>query len=271
MSDKKTNALTLRIISAVCLAVPTLAAIYFGTPYFNILISILAILMSWEWSKLCLQKFETSGIFLCISAGFIPFIEYVHPNSEEFLLTIPLLAMTLYLLSSKKTGSPFWFSLGALYIYLPVFAFIWLRDIPEHGLELVYWIAVLVWATDTGGYFFGKYIGGPKLAPKISPNKTWAGLFGAMLAAFSVGYICAEVGDWASPWHISFLSAGLAVVAQIGDLFESHVKRRFNVKDSSNIIPGHGGVLDRLDGMMFAAALLAALIIGTNGQILSWL
>lgn len=271
MPDNKPSGLTLRIISAICLAIPTLAAIYFGAPYYNVLIAVLAVLMAWEWSKLTLNEFKNPGFTLSLFAGLIPFVGYFHAEQNDVLVAIPTLTIILYLLSMKKEGSALWFSVGALYISLPVFAFIWLRDVTEHGLELVYWVAVLVWATDTGGYFFGKYIGGPKLAPKISPKKTWAGLLGGMFGAFIVGYTCAEIGEWSEPLYISLLSAGLAVIAQIGDLFESHAKRRFGVKDSSHIIPGHGGVLDRLDGMMFAATVLAVLIFATDGLILSWL
>ena len=127
----------------------------------------------------------------------------------------------------------------------------------------------VVWATDIGAYAFGRLIGGPKLAPRFSPKKTWAGLIGGMLSAAGVG---AGIAAWAGLAVVGFglLSAGLAVMSQAGDLFESWVKRRFNVKDSSNIIPGHGGVLDRVDGVLPVAVVVAVLALVQGGGILTW-
>jgi phosphatidate cytidylyltransferase len=133
----------------------------------------------------------------------------------------------------------------------------------------VFWLFAVVWATDTAAYISGRLIGGPKLAPRFSPNKTWAGLIGGALAAALVGVIAATLmGDAPMP-SMALASAGLAVVAQAGDLVESALKRRFGVKDASTLIPGHGGVLDRLDGMLFAAPVFVALMMWTGG-VQSW-
>lgn len=270
MSDAQPNALRLRIISAVALAIPTLGAIQAGAPYYDILIALLGGVMAWEWSRLCLGKFGFPGAILCLYVASIPILKLYGIPIFDVLIWAPGILLVLLALTYKQGKPALWFSLGALYLAIPIAAFDWLRALPEHGLEVVYWLALIVWATDIGGYFVGRKVGGPKLAPRISPKKTWAGLFGGMAGAFIVGLACANIGDWTHPLLVAVLSSGLAVVAQIGDLFESHVKRRFGQKDSSQIIPGHGGVLDRLDGMMSAAAVVAALIIASETRVLIW-
>lgn len=150
---------------------------------------------------------------------------------------------------------------GILYVGMPIFALVWLRERPD-GLLLAFWALALVWATDIGAFFAGRAIGGPKLAPAISPNKTWAGLGGGVVAAFALGF---ALHVWAGlPFVLAAASPVLAVLAQVGDLYESHLKRRAGVKDSGTILPGHGGLLDRLDGVVPsapAAALLVAVLV----------
>lgn len=157
-------------------------------------------------------------------------------------------------------------ALGPVYAIVPVLALVWLRGLPD-GLVLVAWLVAAVVATDIGAYFAGRMIGGPRLAPKLSPKKTWAGLGGGMLAAGLVGLGFALVwGPLPVAWAFG-LSAVLAAVAQAGDIAESGLKRRFGVKDSGTLLPGHGGVMDRLDGLLAAAPVVAAGIwlIGTRG------
>jgi phosphatidate cytidylyltransferase len=157
---------------------------------------------------------------------------------------------------------------GMPYIAVPSAALVWLRPLPD-GFQTVLWLLCLVWATDIGAYAAGRTIGGPKLMPRVSPKKTWAGLIGGVVSAAAVG---AGVAAWLGLSALGFavVSGGLAVVSQAGDLFESWVKRRFDVKDSSNIIPGHGGVLDRVDGVLPVAVVVAALAWVQGGGILTW-
>ena len=129
----------------------------------------------------------------------------------------------------------------------------------DDGLLLAVWAMALIWACDIGAYFAGRSIGGPKLAPAVSPNKTWAGLAGGVIAAGIFGWLLsAHVG---LDWRLAAASPLLAVLAQLGDLFESAMKRRAGVKDSGNILPGHGGVLDRLDGLVPVAPVAALLVL----------
>lgn len=152
-----------------------------------------------------------------------------------------------------------WAASGFAYASAALLASILVRQDPANGFAALMFVLLVVWATDIGGYFAGRSIGGPKLWPRVSPKKTWAGALGGFAASLAVaaGFAACGLGK-AIP--LLLVSAVLTVVSQLGDLFESAVKRRFGVKDSSHLIPGHGGLLDRLDG--FVAAILVAWIIG---------
>jgi phosphatidate cytidylyltransferase len=162
---------------------------------------------------------------------------------------IAALALLYTLLSRRLTLG--W---GFLYIALPAFA---LTVLSWAWFEIVFWLMVVTWATDIFAYFAGRSIGGPKLAPKISPNKTWAGLLGGMAGAAVVGALAAWLLGIGQPFV--WLGAPMGLLAQLGDLYESRVKRRLGVKDSGALLPGHGGVLDRLDGLLPVA--LATLLV----------
>ncbi len=159
-----------------------------------------------------------------------------------------------------------WGVAGLFYVSVPCASIVWMRNlqienIENAGLYIVLYILFCVWATDIGAYFSGRIIGGSKLAPSLSPNKTWAGLGGGMVAAGITGGLC----HLFSPYPTTVLSSiifgiVLAIAAQGGDLFESWIKRRAGVKDSSTLIPGHGGLLDRVDGLMFSVPLFAMFV-----------
>lgn len=165
-----------------------------------------------------------------------------------------------------------WNAIGVIYIGVPSVALLWLRA--DHGIAVTLWVLLTVWATDTGAFFAGKGIGGPRLAPRVSPKKTWAGLIGGMIAAglvsVAVGMMAMAGGgeatpaveaDWRDGLRLFVLGAVLAVIEQVGDLVESSVKRHFGVKDSGRLVPGHGGLFDRVDGLLFAAPATAAYLL----------
>lgn len=152
-----------------------------------------------------------------------------------------------------------WQFAGFAYAILPALALLWIRERAPHDLMLLLWVFIVTWSTDIGAYFAGRTVGGPKLAPSVSPNKTWAGLIGGMIAAALVG------GYWVNFTGLApvllWLAPLFAVGAQVGDLFESGLKRRAGVKDSGTILPGHGGVMDRLDGLVVVATLTALAVV----------
>jgi phosphatidate cytidylyltransferase len=149
-----------------------------------------------------------------------------------------------------------WAVAGFFYALIPALCLLWLRDRAEGGLALLLWVFLVTWATDVGAYFVGRAFGRTRFAPSISPNKTVAGLYGGMIAAALVG------GAWALVTELGptalVLAPLFALAAQAGDLFESWMKRRAGVKDSANWLPGHGGLLDRLDGLVPLAVLTVA-------------
>ena len=154
---------------------------------------------------------------------------------------------------------PVWYVSGFVYALAAALALLWVRDRADNGIALVFWVFAIVWATDIGAYFTGRAIGGPKLAPAISPGKTWAGFYGGIVAAAIVA------GAWAMFTGLDpvllLLAPLFSVAAQGGDLFESWMKRRAGVKDSGRLLPGHGGVFDRLDGLLPVAILTAASVL----------
>jgi phosphatidate cytidylyltransferase len=162
-----------------------------------------------------------------------------------------------------------WIGAGILYVGLPSLALLWLRDRPDDGLGTVLWVLALAWAVDTGAYVAGRRFGGPKLAPRISPSKTWAGLAGGAVAAFAVGVGAATLAG-ANALLLGLVSAGLAFVEQAGDLMESAVKRHFHVKDAGSLIPGHGGLLDRVDGLVATLLAVAAMTLAAGRSPLDW-
>ncbi len=245
-------------MSAVILAPIALGLTWLGGWYFAALLAVAAVAMTFELSNLLpglglvmrimLGAFALLAIWLTAIGG--PFVALlVSLTGLTFVVTISILRSTPSL--SPVIVFP--------YLILPLISLVWLRLDPEFGRLAIFWLLITVWATDTFAYFAGRGIGGPKLAPRLSPNKTWAGLVGGMVGAAVVGAITASWFNLGSPLGLAIISAILAVVAQAGDIFESALKRRAGVKDSGALIPGHGGALDRVDGIV-TAAVAAALI-----------
>jgi phosphatidate cytidylyltransferase len=249
-----------RIISGTAMIIVALGSLVLGGYVFWALISLLAVLMMQEWAGMMkAARWKTAlaiGLVLAMQAYALLFVNgrYLAAYHDPLIAqAVDLTGSAAILLAvvtfSARLGA------GMLYVVLPALAIIFLRQQNE-GIALTLWMLVIVWSTDIGAYFAGRAIGGPKLAPRISPNKTWAGLIGGMAAALIVGLAVA----WSTGLpHITWLlGPPLAIAAQSGDLFESWLKRISGVKDSGWILPGHGGVLDRLDGVVPVAILVAA-------------
>lgn len=241
-----------RTISGVIALAIAVAALWFGGIALWGLATAAALIMMGEWAGLtnATQHKKLSQYALCVPLALLSPLA----AGPSALVAGSFLAVLLALLVITRNG---WLAAGALYVGLPITALLWMRG-EDNGLLLAFWGLSLVWATDIGAYFAGRGFGGPKIAPSISPNKTWAGLFGGMLGALLLGWGLTTYADL--PFQLAMVSPLFAVLAQVGDFFESWLKRRAGVKDSGTLLPGHGGALDRLDGVVTSLPVAAFFI-----------
>jgi len=229
-----------------------LAAAWLGGLWLSALVLLATAGMCWEWARLATgARFGVTGAVI-VATGVIAVGALLFGASLGLSFAMAVLGSiaALALAATTRTAEPLWAGAGTLWIALGAASFLWVALAAGRGTVL--WLLAVVWATDIGAYAAGRSIGGPKLAPRLSPNKTWAGLAGGVVSAAVVGIVAARLGG-APGGALGLLSAGLAAIAQLGDLAESLAKRHFGVKDSSRLIPGHGGLLDRLDGLLAAS------------------
>ncbi len=252
--------LQLRIASGLGFAAVAFAMLYWGPAPFAILLAIVAAVMSWEWNRIVRGEGEDAIAAVHIATAIAAAGVAVFDQTGLALAVVAIGAIVVAALcfGSGRAGLS---AVGVLYTALPVIALIWLRQDPSLGLLAVLFVLLAVAATDMAAYFTGRTIGGPKLWPVVSPNKTWSGLAGGVTAAALTGALFPLLTG--SGWWIWLTCLGvvLGLVAQAGDLAESALKRHFGVKDTSDLIPGHGGFMDRMDGIVtasIAAALIAA-------------
>lgn len=180
---------------------------------------------------------------------------YVGGNFLAFLVAAVATLMFYEWTRLVRGWGAVWYMSGFVYALLPALALLWVRERDTHGLTLLIWVFIVTWATDIGAYVAGRSFGRTKLAPSISPNKTVEGLFGGVASATLLGGLWLVANDLGRP--LIYLAPLLGMLAQAGDLFESGMKRRAGVKDSGNWLPGHGGILDRLDGLVPVAVITA--------------
>lgn len=260
MNGKAENTLQTRILSAVLLVPPVLAATWYGGWVFVLLCAIAGVLIGWEWSGLFCTQVQRRNIFVGWIGATVLFAAVLAHFNHVLLLPLLLVSFLAMLAIQYVREALVLPSFGVLYAAMPAAAMVLLRDDPQYGLWVILWLFAVVWGTDIAAYFTGRTFGGPKLAPRFSPNKTWSGLLGGVVAASAAGYAVSSVIGAGSPVLLALFSGVMAVVAQAGDILESSLKRRVGVKDSSQLIPGHGGVMDRLDGLVAVA--VAAVIVG---------
>lgn len=241
-----------RVISAIVMIIVAVAAFWTGLALVVPLVAIATILMLWEYWRLFTHNGEPDVIPLWIT-GLCGLAAIVCAALETMVIAIiPVLAGCIALFFADR-GRIKWTLPGLIYITLAMAILVQIRRVPDFGLIIVVWIALVVMAADIGGYFAGRSFGGPKLWPAVSPKKTWSGTLGGWVLALCVG-VAFHFGGWlqGAVGYIIPLSIGLAMASQAGDLLESAMKRHFGVKDASNLIPGHGGLLDRFDGLLAA-------------------
>ncbi|MFD2207308.1 phosphatidate cytidylyltransferase [Kiloniella antarctica] len=265
---KKKSDLLIRFLSSIVLGPPVLAAVYFGGLYSSTLILFCACILAWEWANLCGRgSLERLGLLLIASVTSVILIGVLGHFQLALLITFvaTCVFLALKLTVYRDTENTLWYVFGSLYISMSSLSLLWIRNSSESGLYTIFWVLFVVWATDIGAYFSGRKFGGPKIAPAISPNKTWSGLFGGMVSAAIVSYVFAQWINNFAGWELAIAGALLAVVSQAGDFFESHVKRTFDAKDSSKLIPGHGGLFDRVDGLLACSIVVAGYTFFSSG------
>ncbi len=249
-----------RVISSILILSVLFTSLFMGYPYFNIFFGVVIGLMSWEWDNFINKKTTPLSIVYACIGTFCLFFSFSLGQKILMPLMVVLIALfCVYIFARKhKLQYPKLLSLGVLYIGLPALAMNII--IMENSTLGLLWILAISWACDIGGYIFGSTLKGPKLCPLISPKKTWSGFLGGLLLACLFSYLYTSMQDL--NWnYVYVLTIILGIISQIGDLLESTVKRYVGVKDTSNLIPGHGGVFDRIDSTTAVVVVYASLLL----------
>ena len=268
--------LRVRIVSSAVVAPIALLALSYSVLTSALLASIASAAMMWEWRSIVSTRRPVGTIgrvfvdwALVGVAALLPLVAALLSPEIAILGLFIVIGAGASILRAH-TGVGAWSALGLLFISFSSIGFVFLRGVETYGLLSIILVASVVIASDVGGYFWGRIIGGPKLWPRVSPGKTWAGLFGGLVFAAVVGGLFSWATTGTYYYQVCTVSAIAALFAQSGDLAESAFKRYFNTKDASTLLPGHGGVLDRLDSHM-AALLVAATVTAVRGQpIFTW-
>ncbi len=258
-----------RALSSFVFAPALLGVTYAGGTLFNMVIALMCVLMAREWFRIVLSVDSVLSFRKFIPLGFmIPVLltGYAGPIVGIFSGLLLCLVVFVIKIFRRSYTQTFWLVLGALLISLLGISLAWLRAIDGAGVYIVNGLFIAVWAIDSAAFFAGRILGGAKLAPMISPNKTWSGfIFGVLAGAlvfmiFSITNTDQSGLNMHPGFGIAFAGALFAVFAQFGDLIESSLKRKFGVKDSGTLIPGHGGILDRVDSFLITVPVVASLI-----------
>lgn len=255
MTSSLTN-LQQRVLSAVVLAAVVLALTWFGGLPFRILTVVMGAGVFVEWRRITQSGQKTilaKAAELLLILAFAMLLAGFAPQLVFAAIAVASLAG----FAAKFAGqASIWLGWGILYAGVPAASLAFLRGDDRAGLIAVFFLFALVWATDIFAYFVGRTLGGPKMAPAISPGKTWSGAIGGATASVIAGLSVAGFAGLPAGPMLPVIIALVSAWSQIGDLFESWVKRKFGVKDSGTIIPGHGGIMDRVDALAAAAAAL---------------
>jgi phosphatidate cytidylyltransferase len=255
-AEQGSRNLLMRVLAALVLAPLAIAIAYSGGWLWAALVALASIGLYVEWLMIVglarKARVTASGVAALAIAG----ICLIAARLDAALIVLAIGLVAVALVSPERRS---WIATGFFYAAAAEIAAVLVRLDSNNGFVLLVFVLLVVWVTDIGGYFAGRGIGGPKLWPRVSPKKTWAGAIGGFVASLvvAVGFAALGLGKTSA---LLLLAVLFSIVSQLGDLFESAVKRRFGVKDSSQLIPGHGGLLDRLDGLV--AALVVAAIFG---------
>ena len=255
----KWSDLRLRALSAAILIPAVIADVWAGGIWFHLFVALAGILMAQEWVTIVHRQSPIQFALHAAGAMCGALLPLDAGMASALAAVAVLCAVSMAIAVYEDASGPLWRYLGVAYVSLPAIALVVLREDPDYGIAAIIWVMVSVWAADSLAYFAGRIIGGPKLAPRLSPNKTWAGLGGAMAGSAMAATLAGIWLGLSGIGILALLAAGLAIVEQAGDLFKSAMKRHYGVKDSGRLIPGHGGIIDRVDGLV-AVATVAAVI-----------
>jgi phosphatidate cytidylyltransferase len=250
--------LLLRALSSLVLAPLAIVAAWYGGVGFALFWTLAALGVFWEWTNLVCHHDRNSVLTIGVVAMIGTSLLLINGWWGTAVAFTALGMLGVAVLASRIRRS--WCAAGVAYATVLLIAPVMLRADARFGFEAIVFLFVIVWATDIAAYFVGRAVGGPKLMPRVSPNKTWSGAIGGTAVAVASGAMTASQFGVGNIQATALVALALSVVSQVGDLLESAVKRRFSAKDASHLIPGHGGLMDRLDG--FLAAVLAAALIG---------
>lgn len=251
-----------RLLSGLVLGAIALGVLWWGPWPFAMLVMVVCIVMSWEWARVVRDGDSDATLVIHILAVVAACLLAAAGYAALGVLATMICAMIVAVLRFGEKARLS--AIGVLYTCLPAVALLWLRGDATYGFLATLLLLLLVIVTDTGAYFAGRLIGGPKLWVRVSPNKTWSGLAGGAIAAMTVGAAFAILILGVAPMRLALTGLVVALVAQAGDMAESALKRGKGVKDASALIPGHGGFMDRMDGVVTAAIVVALFALAVN-------
>ncbi len=257
-----------RILSAVVLAPLFLYLVYLGFPYFHVLVGAIAAVMAWEFGQMDKGMGPQRRMFL-ISASVASVVAAAlagMPTGLAVAVTTAVAGVVAEAQAGRRVPVPAHWAIA--YVALPAVLLLYVHTMGAR--ETVFWLVAVVWGTDIGAYAFGRLIGGPKLAPKISPKKTWAGAIGGLVCGVAAAAGLMLALNLPLSGAMVGVAALTSVASQSGDLLESALKRWYDVKDSGTLIPGHGGAMDRFDGLWAAAPVAALFCVVFNGGVHGW-
>ncbi len=244
--------LQIRILSAVVLGIVVLGLVWLGGIVCRLLAAVVGAVVFHEWTMMRRNVASSENRWVAAAALAIVLVVLILGYPAKILFAVTALAVVVTALHGWWRADGLWNAWGVAYAGVSALTLFLIRDDDSAGLIAIFFLFAVVWATDALAYFIGRALGGPKLAPAISPAKTWSGAIGGAVGGVAAGVAFAAATGWAGLWAAA-IALVLAVVSQFGDLLESWLKRRQGVKDSSHLIPGHGGLMDRVDGLVAAA------------------
>jgi phosphatidate cytidylyltransferase len=254
--------LSLRVMSGMAMAVAAVVTAWLGGWFFAVFWTAAAGVAAFEWQRIVHGAESREAQLLTaaavVAAGFGAWAE----SWPMLVLAFAAVAPAGLILGRGRAGDT---AQGVIYVAALAAAVILCRGSGQIGFTVMLWLFAVVWGTDTCAYFTGRALGGPKLWPAVSPKKTWSGALGGLFGGAALGLGVLALSGIGLKWQHVALSLAFSVATQAGDLFESALKRRYDVKDAGSIIPGHGGVMDRLDGFIFAVSLAAVVGVARGG------